>query len=279
MQFKKTMLLCLTLLLTFSLMVGCARNQNQQPNQQENNNQNEQPQQPPQNNQETNLEDGIYTDKGEQDERGWTPIITIIVRDGKMDNVFYDEIDEEGEDLKSFDAEYAINMKEKSGELPYTAGRKLADSLKATGNPDQVDNISGATGTSESFKNLAQEALEKNPKPLGETFPDGIYKAESEEDERGYKSLAAIVINEGKVSTIEYDEYHEQNNSFKTEDEEYAKNMKEKSGVTPEEAVENLISQLREKEDPKDVDDVAGATGTSNGFKDLMTKVFSYIKK
>jgi len=55
--------------------------------------------------------------------------------------------------------------------------------------------------------------------------------------------------------------------------------MKEKSGVTPEEAVENLISQLREKEDPKDVDDVAGATGTSNGFKDLMTKVFSYIKK
>ena len=104
------------------------------------------------------LADGVYSAEGEFDERGWKSIITISVEDGKIEDVDYDEVTEDGA-KKSEDDEYAESMKAVSGVTPEEAYEMLEDSLESSQNVDKVDAVSGATSSSEQFKNLANEAL------------------------------------------------------------------------------------------------------------------------
>ncbi|MBC8589616.1 FMN-binding protein [Wansuia hejianensis] len=46
-----------------------------------------------------------------------------------------------------------------TGTTPAKAYEQLEDALVKTQNPDEIDAVSGATGTSEGFKALAKEAL------------------------------------------------------------------------------------------------------------------------
>lgn len=58
--------------------------------------------------------------------------------------------------LKSFDPEYAANMKDKSGATPLDAYNNLQQSLVSKQNPDNVDAVTGATHSSDTFKDLAK---------------------------------------------------------------------------------------------------------------------------
>lgn len=102
--------------------------------------------------------DGTYTAETEPDERGWKSAIEIIVKDGKISSVDYDEYNEEG-GRKSEDQEYSDSMKAVSGTAPAEAYQLLEDALVKRQNIDEVELVSGATGSSETFKALAKEAL------------------------------------------------------------------------------------------------------------------------
>ncbi len=52
-------------------------------------------------------------------------------------------------------------MEGASGVSPENAYEQLEDSLIKTQDPDKIDGVSGATSSSESFKKLAKEALNK----------------------------------------------------------------------------------------------------------------------
>lgn len=106
------------------------------------------------------LADGVYSAEGEFDERGWKSTITITVENGKIEDVDYDEVTEDGS-KKSEDDEYAQSMKGVSGVTPEEAYEQLEDALESSQNVDKVDAVSGATSSSEQFKNLANEALNK----------------------------------------------------------------------------------------------------------------------
>lgn len=105
-------------------------------------------------------EDGVYSAEGEPDDRGWKSTITITVEDGKIEDVDYEEVNEEGLP-KSEDEEYAESMKDVSGVSPEEAYEQLESGLKSSQDVDQVDAVAGATTSSEQFKTLAKEALEK----------------------------------------------------------------------------------------------------------------------
>lgn len=105
------------------------------------------------------FEDGVYNAEGDPDERGWKSIITITVEDSKIEDVDYDEINDDGL-YKSEDEEYAESMKSATGVAPEEAYEQLEDSLESSQDIDKVDGVAGATGSSEKFKQVAKEALE-----------------------------------------------------------------------------------------------------------------------
>ncbi|MBM7616060.1 FMN-binding protein [Alkaliphilus hydrothermalis] len=106
------------------------------------------------------FEDGKYEAEGEVDERGWKPFIEITVADGKITEVSYDEINEE-EQLKTEDEEYNAKWKEKSGVSAPEAYPQLEQDLIEKQNVEKVDAVTGATSSSESFKEMAKKALAK----------------------------------------------------------------------------------------------------------------------
>lgn len=102
----------------------------------------------------------------------------------------------------------------------------------------------------------------------GAKFEDGVYTAEGEPDERGWKSIITITVEDGEIKEVDYDEIND-DGLYKSEDEEYEEAMKSASGVSPEEAYEQLEDALESTQDVDEVDAVAGATGSSEMFKEL----------
>lgn len=271
---KKLLVVTLILLMVVALVAGCSSQNQQQGQQQE-----QQEQQNQQNEQQGALTDGTYyAEEQEFDDHGWKGLVTVIVKDGKITNVFYDEINQEGK-LKTFDPEYGPRMKEKSGTTPLEAVAKLEQALVEKQNPEDVDTVTGATHTSDRFKKLAAEALKGSPVEAKDGLKDGLYKAaEADFDDHGWKAIAAVVIKDGKIQSAFFDEINKDDGRYKSTDQEYAKNMEAKSGTTPAKAIEALSKSLIEKQDAAQLDTVTGATGTTNKFKNLMSEALSLAK-
>lgn len=96
------------------------------------------------------------------DEHGWKAYVEITIKDGKIADVDFDYVNEEG-NLKSEDEEYNATMKEASGTSPEEFSPALEQQLIEKQNVKEIDNITGATHSVENFKELANAAL-KNAK-------------------------------------------------------------------------------------------------------------------
>ncbi len=256
------------LFLTLALIAGCG---SQQP-------QDKKPAESP--SQTVKFKDGIYSaEEAKFDEHGWKAVTTIIVKGGKIERAFYDEINNDKQ-IKSLDQEYATNMKKQTKENPLDATTKLSVSLIKNQDPEKIDAVSGATGTSDRFKNLAKKALKGSPeeKSTGGLY-DGLYKAQAKDfDEHGYKAYATVIINDGKIVNTYYDELNKDTDTYKSKDDDYQKNMKAGSGVSDNEAYLMLIHSLVDKQDVSKVDAVTGATSTTDNFKELMNEALSFAK-
>lgn len=134
---KKLLLLGLIVILTISIIVGCA----------------EKPAA-------AKFEDGSYSAESELDDHGWKGVIEITVKDGLITSVDYNEVNAEGQ-LKTEDTEYSDTMKSVSNISPAEAYEKLEASLVDQQDVDKVELVSGATGSAELFKELAKQALGK----------------------------------------------------------------------------------------------------------------------
>lgn len=97
----------------------------------------------------TAWQDGTYFGRSEPDQRGWFGEIEVTIKDGKITEASYEEMNAEG-DIK--DADY-----------PYPAGPESHDdyekALVETQDPNQVEAISGATQTRDRFVEAAEAAL------------------------------------------------------------------------------------------------------------------------
>lgn len=105
------------------------------------------------------FKDGTY--KAEQpsfDSYGWKGQIEITINDGKISNVVYNEVDKNGK-FKRDDKQYADKMKAEKNVTPKEADEKLQQSLIDKQDTSKVDTVAGATETSKTFKELADQAL------------------------------------------------------------------------------------------------------------------------
>lgn len=273
---KKFVVITVILLMMVMAISGCGKSQSESAENEPTPQQNEVTQNPEG---EQALEDGVYNaEAADFDDHGWKAIATVVVKDGKITNVFFDEINQEGL-LKSFDTEYANNMKAKSGTIPFEAQVSLSASLIEKQNIESVDAVTGATHTAESFKALVNEALSGKPVEAKGTYKDGLYKSMDKDfDDHGWKSMAAVVVKDGKIVSAFFDQINKEDGHYKSTDIEYAKNMEAKANMTPNKASEMLINSLVEKQDVSAVEAVAGATHSSDSFKALLDTALSYAK-
>ncbi|WP_313467252.1 FMN-binding protein, partial [Carnobacterium sp.] len=73
--------------------------------------------------------------------------------------------------------------------------------------------------------------------------------------------------------------YLDKDGNLKSEDEEYQKAMKEKSGTGPAEYIPELNAELVAKGDPADVEVVTGATHSSESFKKYAQQLVDAAKE
>ncbi|NLL42466.1 MAG: FMN-binding protein [Firmicutes bacterium] len=95
--------------------------------------------------------DGTYTARTDTDEHGYYAEIEIVIRDARIVDVDFAEKDQEGNP--------------KGEDYPYPLGPESAErfeeQLLETQDPEEVDNVTGATQTWENFKQTAREALKQ----------------------------------------------------------------------------------------------------------------------
>jgi len=219
-------------------------------------------------------QDGTYVGRSSPDERGYFGEIELVVKDGKITEAEYEEMDQQG------------NVKDEN--YPYQLGPQSHDEfenrLVKAQDPEGVDNISGATQTHGRFVEAAKDALRKaeegdqsrppaiqRPAPPMPTetdkdreandngeWRDGTYTARTETDDHGYHGEIEIVIRDARIAEVNYDEKDQEGNPK-------GENYPYPLGPQSEDRYEE---QLLETQDPEKVEVVSGATQTWERFKE-----------
>ena len=113
--------------------------------------------------------DLTVTAEDEVDQRGWTARVELTFEDGELVSVDYDEVEyEDGEivNRKSEDQAYADRWEGADGISQMEAFPELEQRLlDAGGNPDDVDQVTGATGSWARFVDVVQRALDSRQSP------------------------------------------------------------------------------------------------------------------
>lgn len=107
---------------------------------------------------------------------------------------------------------------------------------------------------------------------------DGAYKLVSEADKRGWHVEFTIVVEGGKITSSDYDNLNK-DGKRKSEDEAYEKQMKDKMGTGPAEYFKAYNIGLVEKQNPKDVEVVSGATQAHTSFVEYANKLIEAAQK
>lgn len=106
------------------------------------------------------LQDGTYEIKdSEADDNGYLEGLTIVVSGGEITDATWDSVDEDG-NPKIEDEDYQETMTQTDGIGPQEFIPELENQLLDTQNPEDMDVVTGATGTFEKFQAYAKELLE-----------------------------------------------------------------------------------------------------------------------
>ncbi|HIF1127771.1 TPA: extracellular electron transfer flavoprotein PplA, partial [Enterococcus faecium] len=189
----------------------------------------------------------------------------------------YDNVNENGES-KTKDAEYNKNMEAKSGTNPEKYIPELNDQFLKAQSASGVEVVTGATHSSESFQNYAQQLIQAaqagNTDTIeidnGADLKDGTYKLEEKNYSNGYRVQFEMTVAGGKVTESNFD-YIDKDGKSKQDDTEYNENMKAKSGTEPKTYIPTLNDEFvkamgEEDGSPANVEVVTGATHSSHSF-------------
>ncbi len=233
------------------------------------------------------LQDGTYRlEEKDFDDHGWKTFVEIKVEDGKIVATDYDYVNEEGT-LKSEDEGYQEAMSDKVGIGPVEFTKELADALIATQNALDVDIVSGATSSSASFINYAQQLIQAAQKGDTETIiienqaplQDGEYSLEEKNiGSTGWRFVMDMTVADGKIVESNYN-YVNADGNYKTDDEDYQELMTEKVGIGPQDFVPQLNDALVETQDPAQVEVISGATHSAEVFKVYAAQLINAAQK
>ncbi|HOO75901.1 MAG TPA: FMN-binding protein [Tepiditoga sp.] len=233
----------------------------------------------------SDLPNGKYKAEVLNDSHGWKAYVELEVKKGKVTKVTVDEYNVQTKALKSKDADYSKTMKTNTGYTPKEYYEILGKDLVKKQNIGDVDIITGATHTSDTYKYLVMAIINEGQpgktiyvdiskyESGNITLSDGVYKAEADKDSHGWKPYVTLEVKNGKVVNVTMDEVNIETNAVKSKDDYYAKTMKSNMGLTPEEYYKVLQNELISTQNIEAVDVVTGATSTSHNFVYLVRAI------
>ena len=120
----------------------------------------------------------------------------------------------------------------------------------------------------------SDDVQQQAPEAVSKLKP-GTYKVEYDQpDFRGWKAFFVMEVNAtGEMEEITFD-YINSSGGLKTQDVEYNKRMRSKSGVGPSDYCPRFVKNLRVYQNPDEVDGITGATHSSHDFKDFAQAAF-----
>ena len=105
------------------------------------------------------MNDGVFRSEAKDfDKRGWKVFLDLTVKDGKIESANFDYINKEGK-LKSEDVEYNKTYRQVSKIDVPELKEIFSEELVQTQNPEEIDNVAGATESLVQFKLLSKEAI------------------------------------------------------------------------------------------------------------------------
>ncbi|KAB3530227.1 stalk domain-containing protein [Alkaliphilus serpentinus] len=220
--------------------------------------------------------DGNYRIVGLTDSRGWTSIVDMVIEGGKIVSVNYDSYNAEGANKKNDDGYLTrwITMKADAGiEVdPVAIITEREKQLIDTQDPNLVDVATGATGWGEDLKRFTAGALYHAARAdVNFTYADGEYVVKGETDARGYTPEVKLVITNGQISTVEFNDYDAEGLS-KRVNPDYLGRWGEKYGIDPLAILQAMEAKIVETQDLSSIDSITGATGWKNSIQELGAK-------
>jgi sex pheromone cAD1 len=233
------------------------------------------------------LQDGTYTLEEEAEKNGYKATFSITVKDGKITESNYDNVNAEGKS-KTEDEEYQKAMSEKAGTGPKEFIPALNEQFLEKQSAGDLEAVSGATHSSDSFMNYAQQLIQAAQ--AGDTttikiangaeaLTDGEYSLEEKNiGATGWKTVFKMTVKDGKIAESNYN-YVNAEGQLKTDDEEYQKMMSEKTGTGPQDFVPALNKAFVEQQGAADIEVVTGATHSWQGFKIYASQLVNTAQK
>lgn len=134
----------------------------------------------------------------------------------------------------------------------------------------------------------ASKKTDTNAEPI--TYKDGVYTAESDDfDSQGWKSTIKIVVENGKIVSVDWNGVNKDGDDKKTQSKNGAYGMVEKGGAQAEwhEQAEKVENYLIETQNPAAIkcdneghtDAIAGVTIHVSDFVELATKALENARK
>lgn len=236
------------------------------------------------------LKDGTYKLEEKNEKNGYRAVFEMTVKDGKITESKYDNINADNKS-KTEDTKYEESMKAKSGVGPKEYIKQLNDSFVKAQSASGVEVVTGATHSSESFQNYAQQLIQAaqagNTDTIeidnGATLKDGTYSLKEKNDSNGYHTTFSITVKDGKVTESNYDNVNADGKS-KKDDTEYESKMKDVAGVGPKEYIETLNKEFvkamgEEDGSPAGVEMVTGATHSTHSFINYAQQLVNAAEK
>ena len=236
------------------------------------------------------LKDGTYKLEEKNEKNGYRAVFEMTVKDGKITESKYDNINADGKS-KTEDTKYEESMKAKSGVGPKEYIKQLNDSFVKAQSASGVEVVTGATHSSESFQNYAQQLIQAaqagNTDTIeidnGATLKDGTYSLKEKNDSNGYHTTFSMTVKDGKVTESNYENVNADGKS-KKDDTEYESKMKDVAGVGPKEYIETLNKEFvkamgEEDGSPAGVEVVTGATHSTHSFINYAQQLVNAAEK
>ncbi|HAP2969246.1 TPA: FMN-binding protein [Enterococcus faecalis] len=236
------------------------------------------------------LKDGTYKLEEKNEKNGYRAVFEMTVKDSKITESKYDNINADNKS-KTEDTKYEESMKAKSGVGPKEYIKQLNDSFVKAQSASGVEVVTGATHSSESFQNYAQQLIQAaqagNTDTIeidnGATLKDGTYSLKEKNDSNGYHTTFSMTVKDGKVTESNYDNVNADGKS-KKDDTEYESKMKDVAGVGPKEYIETLNKEFvkamgEEDGSPAGVEVVTGATHSTHSFINYAQQLVNAAEK
>lgn len=236
------------------------------------------------------LKDGTYKLEEKNEKNGYRAVFEMTVKDGKITESKYDNINADNKSKTEY-TKYEESMKAKSGVGPKEYIKQLNDSFVKAQSASGVEVVTGATHSSESFQNYAQQLIQAaqagNTDTIeidnGATLKDGTYSLKEKNDSNGYHTTFSMTVKDGKVTESNYDNVNADGKS-KKDDTEYESKMKDVAGVGPKEYIETLNKEFvkamgEEDGSPAGVEVVTGATHSTHSFINYAQQLVNAAEK